>query len=571
MEVKAPWLKFYGEVPHHLSYPEGSMYDLIAQSARLYPRYTAYTFLGQATDYAQMIERIHLCARAFRAQGILPGDRVTLCLPNMPQTVECFYALNLIGAVPNMIHPLSSEGEIAFYLKTSRSKAAVTLDQFYEKFSSIRAEAGPAVLIIASVKDALGFLKRQGYRLTEGRKIPKIPSGADVVSWKDFLAGGKRYSGDYAEKRSAEDPAAILYSGGTTGTTKGILLTNLNFNALALQTAAMGHCMEPGGAMLAVMPMFHGFGLGVCIHTALCGGCRCILVPRFDVKGYAKLLRTQKPNYIAGVPTLFEAILRHPDMDGVDLSCLMGVFSGGDSLSVELKRKFDRFLAEHNASVPIREGYGTTECVTASCLTPYHTGREGSIGLPFPDTYYKIVLPGTTDEAPYGTEGEICISGPSVMAEYIDQPEETAATLRSHPDGRIWLHTGDLGMMDEDGFVYFRQRIKRMIVSSGYSIYPSQLENVIDGHEAVQMSCVIGIPDPYKIQKVKAFVMLRPGIAESPEIRDSILAYCRKNIAKYAMPYEIEFREQLPKTLVGKVAYTVLEAEEAAKRKNENA
>jgi long-chain acyl-CoA synthetase len=571
MDVQAPWLKFYGEVPHHLSYPEGSMYDLVAEATRRYPRHTAYSFMGRSTSYTQMMENIRLCARAFRAQGIMPGDRVTLCLPNLPQTVDCFYALNLIGAIPNMIHPLSSEGEIAFFLKTSRSRAAVTLDQFYEKFRSIRAEAGPPILIVAGVKDALGPLKRLGYQLTEGRKLPKISADTDVISWKQFMDGGKRYSGDYAVPHGASDPAAILYSGGTTGTTKGILLSNLNFNALALQTAAMGHCIEPGRAMLAVMPMFHGFGLGVCIHTALSVGCRCILVPRFDVKGYAKLLRTQKPNYIAGVPTLFEAILRHPDMNGVDLSCLMGVFSGGDSLSVELKRKFDRFLKEHNASVPIREGYGTTECVTASCLTPYHIEREGSIGLPFPDTYYKIVAVGTTGEAPYGTEGEICISGPSVMLEYIDQPEETAATLRTHEDGRVWLHTGDLGVMDEDGFVYFRQRIKRMIVSSGYSIYPSQLENVIEGHEAVQMSCVIGVPDPYKIQKVKAFVMLRPGVAESPEVRESIWAHCRKNIAKYAMPYEIEFRDQLPKTLVGKVAYKVLEAEEAAGRSGANA
>ncbi len=369
-----------------------------------------------------MISRIHLCARAFRAQGISPGDRVTLCLPNLPQTVDCFYALNLIGAIPNMIHPLSSEGEIAFYLKTSKSRAAVTLDQFYGKFAAVRSEAGPPLLIIASVRDALGPVKRLGYRLTEGRKIPAAPERPDTICWKAFLDGGKRFSGEYAVKRNASDPAVILYSGGTTGTTKGILLSNLNFNALALQTAAMGHCMEPGRAMLAVMPMFHGFGLGVCIHTALCGGCRCILVPRFDAKSYAKLLKKQKPNYIAGVPTLYEAILRNPDMDGVDLSCLMGVFSGGDSLSTELKRKFDRFLSEHNASVRIREGYGTTECVTASCLTPYHLEREGSIGLPFPDTYYRS-SPRLNRAAAIRVEGELCISRPSVMMEYLDQPE----------------------------------------------------------------------------------------------------------------------------------------------------
>ena len=229
-----------------------------------------------------------------------------------------------------------------------------------------------------------------------------------------------------------------------------------------------------------------------------------------------------------------------------------------------MKHKVDAFLRAHNASVQIREGYGTTECVTASCLTPKDYARDGSIGIPFPDTYYKIVRTGTTQEVEPGTEGEICISGPTVMLGYLDNPEETAQTLRSHDDGRVWLHTGDLGTMDADGFVYFRQRIKRVIITSGYNVYPSQLENIIDGHEKVLLSCVIGVKDPYKMQKVKAFVVLKTDVTPSEAVRQELLAYCRQRIAKYAMPYEIEFREELPKTLVGKVAYRVLE-EEAAK------
>ena len=193
--------------------------------------------------------------------------------------------------------------------------------------------------------------------------------------------------------------------------------------------------------------------------------------------------------------------------------------------------------------------------------------KEGSIGQPFPDTYYCIVKPGTQEEVPYGEEGEICISGPTVMLGYLDHPEETAQTLQVHPDGRTWVHTGDLGTMDDEGFIYFRQRLKRMIVTSGYNVYPSQLENILDAHELVQMSCVIGVPDPLKIQKVKAFVMLKPGVEPTQTNKDILMAYCRKNIAKYALPYDIEFREQLPKTLVGKVAYRVLEEEELAKIK----
>jgi long-chain acyl-CoA synthetase len=253
-------------------------------------------------------------------------------------------------------------------------------------------------------------------------------------------------------------------------------------------------------------------------------------------------------------------------MDGADLSCLKGVFSGGDSLSIELKKKFDAFLADHRATIQVREGYGTTETVTACCLTPPHMFKEGSIGLPFPDTYIKIVRPGTDEELPYGEEGEILLAGPTVMKEYMDNPAETAQTLRTHSDGLTWVYTGDLGTMDEAGFIYFRGRAKRMIVSSGYNVYPGQLENILDANEKVQMSCVIGIPDPYKMQAVKAFIMLKPGVPSTEETKNEIMDYCRERIAKYAMPKEIEFREELPKTLVGKVAYRVLQEEEEKKQ-----
>ena len=266
------------------------------------------------------------------------------------------------------------------------------------------------------------------------------------------------------------------------------------------------------------------------------------------------------------MPTLYEALLRLPNMDGADLSSLKGVFSGGDSLSVELKKKFDKFLYDHKAVIQVREGYGTTETVTACCLTPVNKPKEGSIGIPFPDTYIKVVEPGTDRELPYGEEGEILLAGPTVMKEYIKHPEETAQTLRRHADGLTWVYTGDLGVMDEEGFIYFRGRSKRMIVSSGYNIYPAQLENVFDSHEFVQMSCVIGVPDSYRMQRPKVFVTLKPGIPADDETRKAIMDYASKRIAKYAMPKELEFRETLPKTLVGKVAYRKLEEEEAAKR-----
>ena len=542
------------------------MYDKVAEIAENYPDYIAYDFMGGKVKYKDFIKKVDDCARALAAIGVKEDERVTICMPNAPQAVIMFYAINKIGAIANMVHPLSSEKEIEFYLKESASVVCITLDQFYGKFERIRGNVPLRSLIITSIKDVLSPVKRKGYYLAQGRKIKKVPANAEIVWWEKFLRDGSHYHGPYHVERKAGDPAVILYSGGTTGTTKGILLSNLNFNALSQQIIATNPMFKPGDKMLAVMPIFHGFGLGVCIHSMLASGGRCLLIPRFNPKSYAKLIKKHRPNFIAGVPSLYEALLRLNTLDRVDLSCLKGVFSGGDSLSVELKKRFDAFLKDHNATIPVREGYGTTECVTASCLTPSHWAKEGSIGLPFPDTFYKIVKPGTEEEVPYGEEGEICLAGPTVMMEYINNPEETANTLRRHADGLTWVHTGDLGMMDEDGFIYFRQRIKRMIVTNGYNVYPSQIENVLDAHPYVHMSCVIGIPDPLKMQKVMAFVVLKPGVKVSEEqARNEILEHCRKYIAKYAMPADIEFREDLPKTLVGKVAYRVLEEEEMKK------
>ena len=564
-ETRTPWIANLGDVPATLDYFQGSMYEAVEKIAEKYPDYIAYDFMGRSTTYKKFVEQINLCARALKAIGIREGDKITICMPNCPQTVIMFYAVNLVGGIANMVHPLSSEKEIEFYLKESGSICALTLDQFYHKFEAIRQNVESLNnVIIASIKDELSKPIKVGYMLTEGRKIQKIPADAPIIRWKEFFQMGNRYRWKYKVKKEGKDAAVILYSGGTTGITKGILLSNLNFNALGQQIIATNPMFRPGDKMLAVMPMFHGFGLGVSIHSMLVNGGQCILVPQFTPKTYAELLKKHHPNFIAGVPTLYEALLRIDGLEKLDLSCLKGVFSGGDSLSVELKKRFDAFLHDHGAKISVREGYGTTECVTASCLTPIDEFREGSIGIPFPDTYYKIVKVGTEEEVPYGTEGEICLAGPTVMLKYVNHPEETANTRRVHADGMTWIHTGDLGMMDSDGFVYFRQRIKRMIITSGYNVYPSQIENILDAHEYVHMSCVIGVKDPYKMQKVKAFVMLKPGIEPSDAIKKELLDYCRTKIARYAMPYDIEFRAELPKTLVGKVAYRVLEQEAGA-------
>ena len=564
LSAAAPWLKYYGNTPASLEYPHKTMYEMVEAAAKRHPNHVAYVFMGKKTTYTEFMKRIQAAAQGLYKMGIRKGDKVTICMANTPQALDCFYALNRIGAIPNMIHPLSASQEIAFYLNFSKSKAVLTLDQFYYKVAEIMPQLeNPTEILIAKVVDELPAPLSALYPLTKSaRAVKKLPK-AGYTLWYDMVKAGKNTKLP-AQKSRYDSCGAILYSGGTTGTTKGIMLSNLNFNALALQTiAASGFSMEEisNMKMLSVMPVFHGFGLGIGIHTPLVAGGTCILIPQFNVKVYAKTLMKQKPNLIPGVPTLFEALLRTEDLEGADLSFLKGIFSGGDSLSPELKKKVDAFLREHNCSEQIREGYGTTECVTASCLTPKDYARQGSIGVPFPDTYYKIVEPGTTNEVGPNIEGEICISGPTVMLGYMDNPYETANTLRRHYDGRIWLHTGDLGHMDQDGFVYFRQRIKRMIITSGYNVYPSQLENIIDANDKVLISCVIGVKDPYRVQRVKAYVVPMPGVEPSEALKQEILDYCSGRIAKYAMPREIEFRKELPKTLVGKVAYRVLEEE----------
>ena len=566
-DVKTPWFSSIGDLPKTLEYFNGTIYEKVEQTAKEHPNQIAMDFMGKHITYRHMIDQINRCARSLRVLGIRENDKVTIAMPNCPQAIYMMYAVNLVGAVSNMVHPLSAEKEIEEYLNMSNSVMVVTLDQFYHKIEAIRQNTKVQNVILARIKDELTRPIKVGYMLTEGRKIERIPKEAPVFQWPEFMRLAHHCGYAYRVKRSPDDTAAILYSGGTTGTTKGIELTNLNFNALHEQVLAANPMFRNGDKMLAAMPLFHGFGLGVCLHTMLAGGGRCVLVPRFTPKSYAKLITKAKCNFIAGVPTLYEAMLRLPSMNGADLSSLKGVFSGGDSLSIELKKKLDQFLFDHDAKIQVREGYGTTECVTASCLTPPQMHKEGSIGIPFPDTYYKIVKPGTDEELPFGEEGEIVLAGPTVMKGYLDMPEETAATLRTHEDGLTWVYTGDLGTMDDEGFIYFKGRAKRMIISSGYNIYPAQIENIFDAHEKVQMSCAIGVPDSYKMQKVKMFIKPAAGVPSTEETKEELMAYARKHIAKYAMPYDIEFRDELPKTLVGKVAYRVLEEEEEQKRK----
>ena len=562
MYEKKPWLKFYQHVPKTLDYPRVTMYEAVRQSAERCLDSIAYDFLDYTSTYRQFISEIDKCADALAAIGLKKGERITISMPTSPQGIICFYAANKLGAVSSMIHPLSTIKEIEFYLNVAKSRFVLTLDAFYGKFKDLKETTPLETLILARIPDYLGPLKRIGFNLTMGRKIPKVPPDPMVKWWKDLMCGS--YPHAPQAQMDTDELAVILYSGGTTGVPKGIMLSNMNFISEGMQVSEWGR-LSGADSILAILPIFHGFGLGVCVNACFMGGGKSILVPQFTPETVAQIISSKKPSFVIGVPTLFDALSRHPKMHKTNLSCLQATFSGADSLPRTVKDRFEEMVKKQGGNVQLMEGYGLTEAVTAIMAMPIGHYREGSIGIPFPDMLAKIVRLNTTDEVPCGEEGEICISGPAIMLGYLDQPEETANTLRQHPDGKLWLHTGDIGTMDEEGFFYFKLRQKRMIKSSGMNVYPAQVEDILYKHPDVRDACIIGVPDEAQVQLVKGIVVLKDPAKASPEMEKILIDFCRDHLIKWSCPREIEFRDSLPKTLVGKIAFNVLEEEEIAK------
>lgn len=554
------WEKYYTKAEWNINVPDVSIYNYMSNKANNYLDTIAFNYFGKTIKYKELLKQIDMCAMAFRSQGVRVGDVVTICMPNTPEGIICFYALNKIGAISNMIHPLSGEQEIKMYLNSTNSVMLVMIDVCYEKIKNIIKETNVYKTIVVSASDSMPFWLGLGYSFTQGLKVEKPRRSTEYIYYKDFLLKSYNYHGNYAVEMKKDDPAVILHSGGTTGNPKGIVLSNGNFNSLAAQSRIVFKRVEIGDRCLTIMPIFHGFGLGVSVHCPLSLGATCILVPQFDSRKFDKLLKKYKPNVLLGVPTLYEALIKTNNTD-LDLSILKYVISGGDSLSNSLERRINVFLAECGSNEKINQGYGMTECLASVSLSYDKGSREGSIGIPFPGSYFKIVKPGTQEELPIDTDGEICISGPTVMLGYLDNEKETNEVLQIHKDGKVWLHTGDIGLIDKDGIIYYRQRLKRMIVTSGYNVYPSRIEEVIEEHEAVLKCSVVGIPHPYKLEVPKAYIVLKNGYSPTLSVKSSIKKHCEKNLAKYSIPYEFEFRKSLPKTLIGKVDINKLKEE----------
>jgi long-chain acyl-CoA synthetase len=553
-----PWLKFYGDLPPDVELPDHTLYEALAHAAGQWGGQTAVTYMGKDITFAELLADVDQAAAALARHGIGRGQTVALILPNIPNVIVLFYALNKVGARAALAHPLSSPAELAHYITETGAVWAVTVDLFYGRVRSAMSQTAAAKLLVTRVTDYLPPLKALGFRLGRGRKIPRLPADDAVVTWPDFMAAGAGApAGPYRRPIEPDDGAVVLFSGGTTDLPKGIELTSQNFNALTAGLAPFVR-FEPGRSLLAILPVFHGFGLGLCLHALLSCGGHALFVPEFSPAVYIANLRHHKPNYIAGVPTLFEAMMRQPDFAKVDFSNLLGVYCGADSLTPDLKHRFDRVLQAQGGTTELVEGYGLTECVTCCVVSPPGHYREHSMGVPIPGTLVKIADPETGATLPYGAEGEICIAGPQLMKGYVNDPEATAQTLRRHDDGLIWLHSGDIGTMDEDGYLYFLGRLKRLIKVSGVSVYPAQVEQVLEAHPKVARACAVGQPDDYQMTAVKAFVVPEPearGTLDADELKE----YCAKYLMKWAIPRFIEFRDELPTTLVGKVDYKALE------------
>lgn len=566
------WYDFYSERDKNIKFLNDSIYERFKSTYLKYPERVALDYYGNKITFSGFYNLIKDAAKAFKSYGVRKKDVVTLLMPNIPEALIAFYALNKIGAIANMVHPLSGNEEIKDILIKNKSVMLVMYDACFSKVNEFLKDTDVFKVITVGAEESMPLFLRIAYNATEGRKIRKPLGRSLYISWKDFIKRAKSYEGKVKVKMRSKDVAVILHSGGTTGIPKGIMLTNGNFNDLASQVCLKlsdlthqeraDYTREPGKT-LGILPVFHGFGLAVNIHSILSFGYSIILIPRFSAKDFGNLIMKHKPNIIVGVPTLFEAMIDNDMLKDKNLSFLEVAVVGGDSLSSALEKRINNFFSEHGVTNNIIRGYGLTEA-TAAVIASFGLGPGESnlIGIPLPGNYVTIVDPTTNLDLKRNEVGEICLVGPSVMKGYMNNKEETQNVLVKHKDGKVWLHTGDLGYMDDSGLIHYSQRLKRMIIVSGYNVYPSQVENVINSYPNVKTSCVIGIPDPYKVEIPKAFIVLEDKNKKEGNFNDNLRKYCLKKLARYAVPHHYEIRDSLPVTPIGKIDFKKLEREE---------
>lgn len=548
-----PWIKYYTRTPESLNYYQGSMYDYVKESAIKNEKRTAYTYYGLGVSYRGFLRRVDRIAAALTQFNIVENECVTICMPNTPESIALIYAINKIGAIANIIHPLSSTKDIKRALDETNSGVLFCSDSSMQNARDIKVKH----FILVPNSTSLIKFKKMIYNIKES---VNLKLGKNMISWSDFIS--YKILDDPYKKRKANDPAAIIYSGGTTGKPKGIILSNLNFNAMALQTMNVCDGLNPGSSVLAALPIFHVFGLALCIHTTLVCGMTAILVPKINTKKINSELKKYKPNIYPAVPSLLTMSLKGADPGSSGLKDIKTVVVGGDYLSPQTKAEFEKFLKDHGSNGVVKVGYGLSEasgfcCSTAPIEEKYV--QNGTLGVPNPDILVKAFEPNSDIEKSYNDVGEICVTGPTIFMGYINEDKETKNTLVKHTDGKIWLHTGDLGYIDKNGFVYYTSRLKRMIISNGYNIYPIELEEIIKKCKYVEDCTVVAVPHKIKSQTPKAVIVLKKDVEDTLAVRSEIRKYCMDNIARYAIPTEFEYRKDIPKTAIGKVAYRDLQ------------
>ena len=557
-KIYRPWAKYYTDEQLDVKIPNNTMYDQVALARDNYPNGIALEYFGKKFTYKWLVRKVDRCYLSFRKMGINKGDIVTLCMPNVPNVLIALYALNKIGAIANMLHPLSAEEEIKDSLNSTKSRAVVILDQVYNVAHNVIESTEVEKIIIVSAADYMPIAMKTGYKAIQLKNFKLIKKTVDRCKWFRFMWSSIFYKDRPGKKCGKNTSAVILHSGGTSGKPKNVVLSNRSFGLLSEQGIMVLKDLNVGDKSLAVMPNFHGFGLGVTMHCLLVKGMTVVLVPQFDAKKFDTLLAKTKPAFVVGVPTLFEALISANNEKDLDLSFVKYIVSGGDKLSKNLEDRVNEYLHKHNSDAIITQGYGLSEALAAVTLGSNIANKSGSVGIPLPGNIVKIIDPGTRETLPFGEIGEICIHTKALMTGYLNNESETNDALQIHNDGYVWLHTGDLGRMDEDGFLFIEGRSKRMIISSGYNVYPAHIEEIIEAHPAVLQCSVVGVPHPYKQEVPKAFIVLREGY-HGLFVKAEIKNYCKKNLAKYMVPHDFVFRKQLPKTKLGKVDFRKLQ------------
>ena len=560
---KSIWDKYYTKEEKNYKFPDISMYDLLKKNNYNREKKIALNYFDNKLTFSTFSSEIDKVAKAFSSIGVTEGDVVTLIMPNTPECVIAVLALNKIGAIANMVHPLSAEEEIKFFINDTSSKVVLTIDICAEKIMNIIEQTKVYKVIITSASDSMPFLLGLGYEILEGWKISRPKSDGFYMSYKEFVRNGLNCVQQEIKIYGKDQRAVIMHSGGTTGTPKSIVLTNGNFTALALQIGMKFRFDSE--IVLGILPTFHAFGLGVTIYGPLAMGFEVVLIPKFNIKEFPKMLSKYKPTIIPGVPTLFEAMLKAKKMNKSNISQIKFLISGGDDISDSLADEIIKFLRKNGSFGKLEKGYGLTESCAAVIATLDVEDKHSNIGIPFPGNDVCFVKPNTVEEVEVGEEGEICISGPTIMEGYLNNEEENKETLQLHEDGKIWLHTGDLGKVDENGIIYYVQRLKRMIISSGFNVYPSQIEKVLRSDPRVESCVVVGQPHPYKVEVPVAYIVLKPDVKKDSKLKKELKALCVKNLARHSIPSKFEFKEELPKTLMGKIDFKSLQKKKGNK------